>query len=185
MTWLFRTCSLFIINIIVSTFSFHDFEGRKDKLLWHVQWASLNNSPSTTYGGSGPVFSKLMTTPLWTFWTKDSRHWFSILCVRTQYDRPDRKKNRMQIDHVHYYYTSYKWILRLCGNTSKENSQPPVTSHIWVMADSSVGTLPSCSLSGVAAPGSLSTSANSLWSQRNGSLVSSLPAKGELRGRCS
>lgn len=53
------------------------------------------------------------------------------------------------------------------------------------MADSSVGTLPSCSLSGVAAPGSRSTSANSRWSQRKGSLVSSLPAKGEFRGRCS
>lgn len=67
----------------------------------------------------------------------------------------------------------------------KESAGPPVTSHIWVMADSSVGTLPSCSLSGVAAPGSRSTRANSLWSQRKGSLVSSLPASGELRGRCS
>lgn len=62
---------------------------------------------------------------------------------------------------------------------------PPVTSHIWVMADSSLGTLPSCSLSGVAAPGRRSTRAKRRWSHRNGSLVSSLPGSGEVRGRWS
>lgn len=72
----------------------------------------------------------------------------------------------------------------LCAKI-RDNAEPPVTSHIWVMADSSVGTLPSCSLSGVAAPGSLSTRAKRRWSQRKGSLVSSLPARGEFRGRCS
>lgn len=39
---------------------------------------------------------------------------------------------------------------------------PPVTSHICVIADSSVGTLPSCSGSADAAPGKRSTRANSL-----------------------
>lgn len=29
-------------------------------------------------GGSGPVFSKFITTPLWIFCTRDSRHWFNI-----------------------------------------------------------------------------------------------------------
>ena len=71
------------------------------------------------------------------------------------------------------------------SETEKEEGLPPVTSHICVMADSSVGTLPSCSLSGVAAPGSLRTRANSRWSHRKGSFVSSLPGRGEFRGRCS
>lgn len=56
-------------------------------LSFHITLTS--NSPSPSRGGSGPVFSKWMTTPLWTFWTRDSRHWFSILWVRTQYDRPE------------------------------------------------------------------------------------------------
>lgn len=63
--------------------------------LFHLQLLScvcIKNSPSPPRGGSGPVFSKLMTTPLWTFCTRDSRHWFSIRCVRTQYDRPERIK---------------------------------------------------------------------------------------------
>lgn len=54
---------------------------------------SCYNSPSPTRGGSGPVFSKLMTTPLWTFWTRDSRHWFNILWESTQYDRPESKQD--------------------------------------------------------------------------------------------
>ena len=30
-------------------------------------------------GGSGPIFSKLITTPDWTFCTMDSRHWCNVL----------------------------------------------------------------------------------------------------------
>lgn len=130
-------------------------------------------SPSTTIG-SGPVFSKCRTTPLWTFWTRDSRHWFNIRCVRTQYDRPGKSKAAL---------TPVRLEQEVSG--AEQRDEPPVTSHIWVMADSSVGTLPSCSLSGADAPGSLRTSANRRWSQRKGSLVSSLPARGEFRGRCS
>lgn len=71
-----------------------------------IQCASSKNSPSPMRGGSGPVFSKLMTTPLWTFWTRDSRHWFNILCVRTQYDRPERTTGRATIlyNRMNYEY---------------------------------------------------------------------------------
>lgn len=77
------------------------------------------------------------------------------------------------------------WSLLEAHIYIKGHAKPPVTSHIWVMAESSVGTLPSCSLSGLVAPGNLSTNANRRWSQRKGSLVSSLPTSGEFRGRCS
>lgn len=140
-----------------------------------------------------------MTTPLWTFWTRDSRHWFSILWVRTQYDRPERNQ-WAQLSGVawlpHYLLTSvsppatlihFCVVLFCCRRIykNKENTKPPVTSHIWVMAESSVATLPSCSLSGLVAPGNLSTNAKRRWSQRKGSLVNSLPTNGEFRGRCS
>lgn len=70
--------------------------------------ASSKNSPSPMRGGSGPVFSKLMTTPLWTFWTRDSRHWFNILCVRTQYDRPEKKTGGTTIRCNQENYEYYK-----------------------------------------------------------------------------
>lgn len=142
-----------------------------------------------------------MTTPLWTFWTRDSRHWFSILWVRTQYDRPERNR-WAQFSGVtvppHSLLTTIfapattgicVCALRFCCSPcifkNKENTKPPVTSHIWVMAESSVGTLPSCSLSGLVAPGNLSTKAKRRWSQRKGSLVNSLPTNGECKGKCS
>lgn len=140
-----------------------------------------------------------MTTPLWTFWTRDSRHWFSILWVRTQYDRPERNRwaqfsgvtvpPHSLLTIISAPATICVWAVWFCCCPcifkNKENAKPPVTSHIWVMAESSVGTLPSCSLSGLVAPGNLSTNAKRRWSQRKGSLVNSLPTNGECRGKCS
>ena len=54
-----------------------------------------------------------------------------------------------------------------------------------VMAESSGGTPPRGSGSTEACPGMRSTRENSLWSHRKGSLVSSLPGRGVVRGRCS
>ena len=68
-------------------------------------------------GGSGPVFSKLMTTPLWTFCTRDSRHWFNILCVRTQYDRPERKTQGAIIIYINDGVDTGP----MCGFQSKKN----------------------------------------------------------------
>lgn len=50
--------------------------------------------------GSGPAFSKFITTPLCTFCTNDSRHWFSILGEHTQYDRPRTKQSRLRFFSV-------------------------------------------------------------------------------------
>lgn len=50
--------------------------------------------------GSGPAFSKFITTPLWTFCTNDSRHWFSILGEHTQYDRPRTKQSELNLFSV-------------------------------------------------------------------------------------
>lgn len=88
-----------------------------------------------------------------------------------------RKKQEVKLNQKEKKYFKWEPISNI--------QLPPVTSHICVMADSSVGTLPSCSGSAAAAPGKRSTRANSLWSQRNGSLVSSLPGKGEFKGRWS
>lgn len=149
-----------------------------------------------------------MTTPLWTFWTRDSRHWFSILWVRTQYDRPERNQRAqlcgdallphclLAISYLPETTVRFYAVMLCCcaccvcvyykyTYINNEHAKPPVTSHIWVMTESSVGTLPSCSLSGLVAPGNLSTNANRRWSQRKGSLVSSLPTSGEFRGRYS
>ena len=132
-------------------------------------------------GGSGPIFSKFITTPFWTynfsnvamspircksytFCTKLSMHWFNILCEVMQYERP------------------------------------PVTSHMASMGLPSLGTKPvSLSMAGVPArllniivvriknlvkiPVNLSTSANSLWSHLKGSLVNSEPGIGEFIGK--
>lgn len=62
---------------------------------------------------------------------------------------------------------------------------PPVTSHMGVMGESSGGTPPRGSGSTEALPAMRNTKANRRWSQRNGSLVSSLPGSGVFRGRCS
>lgn len=102
-------CTAFHVCIFV-----HNFKDRTCSKMC----ASSKNSPSPMRGGSGPVFSKLMTTPLWTFWTRDSRHWFNILCVRTQYDRPERKTGgttiRCNQENCEYYETvnstDTRWI---------------------------------------------------------------------------
>ena len=52
-----------------------------------------------------------------------------------------------------------------------------------VMAESSGGTPPRGSGSTEACPGMRSTRENSLWSHRKGSLVSSLPGRGVVRGK--
>lgn len=100
MQWLQFFCTAFHVCIFV-----HNFKDRTCSKMC----ASSKNSPSPMRGGSGPVFSKLMTTPLWTFWTRDSRHWFNILCVRTQYDRPERKTGgttiRCNQENCEYYET--------------------------------------------------------------------------------
>lgn len=62
------------------------------KLYWHhhchlISKYKRHQVPSIGEG-SGPAFSKFITTPLCTFCTSDSRHWFSILGEHTQYDRP-------------------------------------------------------------------------------------------------
>lgn len=62
---------------------------------------------------------------------------------------------------------------------------PPVTSHIGVIGESSGGTPPRGSGSTEALPGMRNTRANRRWSQRKGSLVSSLPGSGVVRGRWS
>lgn len=62
---------------------------------------------------------------------------------------------------------------------------PPVTSHMGVMGESSDGTPPRGSGSTEALPGIRNTRANRRWSQRKGSLVSSLPGSGVVRGRWS
>lgn len=54
-----------------------------------------------------------------------------------------------------------------------------------VMGESSDGTPPTGSGSTDAWPGIRSTSANRRWSQRKGSLVSSLPGRGVVKGRWS
>lgn len=109
------------------------------------------------------------------------------LCSHAVWSPWEEKARHTPIRHKRIYCGALPQRLQTHGEWMKvgKHDKPPVTSHIWVIADSSVGTLPSCSLSGVAAPGSLSTNANRRWSQRKGSLVSSLPAKGEFRGRCS
>lgn len=70
-------------------------------------------------------------------------------------------------------------------DTTSSFHQPPVTSHMGVMGESSGGTPPRGSGSTDALPGIRSTRANRRWSQRKGSLVSSLPGSGVVRGRCS
>lgn len=62
---------------------------------------------------------------------------------------------------------------------------PPVTSHIGVIGESSGGTPPRGSGSTEALPGMRNTRANRRWSQRKGSLVSSLPGSGVVSGRWS
>lgn len=44
--------------------------------------------------GSDPYFSKLTTTPLWTFCAKDSKHWLSVFKELTVYERPKQGKER-------------------------------------------------------------------------------------------
>lgn len=76
--------------------------------------------------------------------------------------------------------THLKFILTNCAVFL-----PPVTSHIGVMGESSGGTPPTGSGSTEAFPGMRSTRANRRWSQRKGSLVSSLPGNGVVRGKWS
>jgi len=72
---LLMTEFFFLVN-----YSFNYFSNKhKTNMESHYQYW-----PSPIKGGSGPLFSKCITTPLQTFWTRDSRHWFSILCVFTQ-----------------------------------------------------------------------------------------------------
>ena len=52
----------------------------------------------STGEGSGPAFSKFITTPLCTFCTKDSRHWLSILGEHTEYERPETKKKKHKVN---------------------------------------------------------------------------------------
>lgn len=80
--------------------------------------------------------------------------------------------------------------LDLEGVSSRDNIfalffLPPVTSHMGVMGESSDGTPPRGSGSTDALPGIRNTRANRRWSQRKGSLVSSLPGSGVVRGRWS
>lgn len=59
---------------------------------------------------------------------------------------------------------------------------PPVTSHMASIGEESEGTRP-VSLSTAGVPANLSTSENSLWSHRKGSLVNSDPGIGQFMGK--
>ncbi len=43
----------------------------------------------STGGGSGPIFSKLITTPVCTFCTRESKHCISTRCEDILYERPE------------------------------------------------------------------------------------------------
>ena len=72
--------------------------------------AGLLPGSVATGGGSGPIFSKLMTTPLWIFCTIDSTHCISMRCDVMAYERPgDAQAQRLACDGcvVHSLHTVY------------------------------------------------------------------------------
>lgn len=55
----------------------------------NIKYENWNTLPSVFKGGgSGPYFSKFITTPPWSFCTSDSKHCINILCEITAYERP-------------------------------------------------------------------------------------------------
>ena len=68
-------------------------------------WCIMPCLPSVLGGGSGPNFSKWMTTPLWTFCTSDSSAPLIIFWLYTAYERPDREHHGF----IFWLYATYKW----------------------------------------------------------------------------
>ena len=68
-------------------------------------WCIMPCLPSVLGGGSGPNFSKWMTTPLWTFCTSDSNAPLIIFWLYTAYERPDREHHVF----IFWLYAAYEW----------------------------------------------------------------------------